>query len=311
MSKAVNAPLVSVIINCHNGERFLTEAIDSVYSQTLKNWEIILFDNASTDSTSIIAGKYDEKLKYFRSGNKLPLGEARNVAIKKACGSYLAFLDSDDIWLQNKLKVQMNEIAKYRTGRGVAVCYTDAMRIDCEGKDLLRYSQERTTFVGDVLAELMKDCFIAMSSAVIDRNICEELGAFKEEQKFVEEWDLWLRAAKKYDFVASTDVLTKIRFHSGNESRNYEGQWNEIIKMFNSLTVPVRLEKEKRRAITLFKIRFQIIRTLYQIREGRLLSLLSFINLLLMVLRHPKVGRYIWKKYIDLKMLNLFFKKYF
>lgn len=92
----------SVIINCFNGEKFLKQAIESVYSQTYLDWEIILWDNASTDKTAQIATSYDQKLRYFRSEETLPLGAARNRAISQAKGEYLAFLDADDYWYEKK-----------------------------------------------------------------------------------------------------------------------------------------------------------------------------------------------------------------
>lgn len=98
-------PLVSVIINCYNSEEFLRETIDSVLAQTYHNWEIILWDNQSTDATSEIAKSYnDERIRYFYAPTHTPLGEARNWAMDKGAGDYLTFLDSDDYWLPDFLK---------------------------------------------------------------------------------------------------------------------------------------------------------------------------------------------------------------
>ena len=97
-------PLVSVIMNCYNGDRFLRQAIDSVYCQTYDNWEIIFWDNASTDSSAKIARSYDDKIRYFLATKNTPLGEARNLALNKASGKYVAFLDCDDLYFPNKSK---------------------------------------------------------------------------------------------------------------------------------------------------------------------------------------------------------------
>ena len=96
-------PLVSVIMNCHNGERFLREAIDSVYAQTYSNWEIIFWDNVSTDDSSSIAQSYDNRLRYYLSEGFTSLGMARELAVQKSNGEYVAFLDCDDLWLPEKL----------------------------------------------------------------------------------------------------------------------------------------------------------------------------------------------------------------
>ena len=109
----MNATLVSIIMNCHNSEHYLKEAIDSVYAQTYSNWEIIFWDNASTDSSAKIAQSYDSKLKYYRGGSLVPLYTARNLALEKCQGDAIAFLDCDDVWLNTKLDHQIN---KYRNG---------------------------------------------------------------------------------------------------------------------------------------------------------------------------------------------------
>ncbi|MEB3828453.1 glycosyltransferase family 2 protein, partial [Phormidium sp. CCY1219] len=100
-------PLVSVIMNCYNGEKYLKEAIDSVYAQTYPNWEIIFVDNASVDQTAAIANSYDNRLKYFRNPLTVKLGESRNIACEHAKGEFLAFLDCDDIWMPDKLELQI------------------------------------------------------------------------------------------------------------------------------------------------------------------------------------------------------------
>jgi len=108
MPTTQNIPKVSVIMNCYNCSKYLREAIDSVYAQTFTNWEIIFWDNASTDNSSNVAKSYDAKLRYFCNDKTTPLGNARNLAVQQACGEYIAFLDCDDIWLPEKLKLQIN-----------------------------------------------------------------------------------------------------------------------------------------------------------------------------------------------------------
>ena len=104
-------PLVSVIINCFNGEEFLREAIDSVLAQTYTHWEIIFWDNQSTDATAEIVKSYtDSRIRYYYAPNHTPLGEARNLAVEKTKGEYINFLDADDIWMPNKLEEQIKLI---------------------------------------------------------------------------------------------------------------------------------------------------------------------------------------------------------
>ena len=105
--------MVSVVINCYNGEDFLRETLDSLRNQTYKDYEVIFIDNCSNDHTAEIAMEFDDRLKYFKTGHNLPLGEARNYAIERCNGEYIAFLDSDDLWDKDKLKIQVELMDKF------------------------------------------------------------------------------------------------------------------------------------------------------------------------------------------------------
>ena len=102
-------PLVSIIINCFNGEKYLKDAIDSVIGQTYKNWELIFWDNQSTDRSKEIFKSYkNNRLKYFLAPTHSEiLYKARNSALEKANGEFVAFLDADDWWLRDKLEKQI------------------------------------------------------------------------------------------------------------------------------------------------------------------------------------------------------------
>ena len=106
-------PKISVIMNCHNGKKYLKKSIQSVIKQSYKNWEIIFYDNKSTDKSEQIAKNFhDRRIKIFSSNRYLKLYEARNYAIKKASGEYISFLDTDDWWVKNKLEKQVYLIKK-------------------------------------------------------------------------------------------------------------------------------------------------------------------------------------------------------
>ena len=103
--------LVSVIINCYNGEKYLRDCIESVLSQTYANWELILFDNLSKDNSSNIFLSYnDNRFKYFKSNSHLTLSEARNQAFLKSNGDWICFLDVDDYWHKKKIEYQIDLI---------------------------------------------------------------------------------------------------------------------------------------------------------------------------------------------------------
>lgn len=120
MEKLKKKPLISVIINCRNGEKFLTICIKSVLNQIYKNWEIIFFDNKSSDnSLNIIKSFNDPRIKIFVNKNKnfLNLYEARNVAISKSKGEYITFIDVDDIWKKNKLLEQVKILNEHSSNK--------------------------------------------------------------------------------------------------------------------------------------------------------------------------------------------------
>ena len=103
-----NQPLVSIIMNCYNGEAYLHESIKSVLSQTYQNWELIFWDNKSKDNSAQIFKSYkDKRFKYFYADEHTTLYKARNLAIEKSQGELLAFIDTDDIWEHNKLELQV------------------------------------------------------------------------------------------------------------------------------------------------------------------------------------------------------------
>ena len=113
---------ISVIMNCHNGEKFLNESISSVINQSFSNWELIFFDNQSNDKSIQIAKSFaDKRIKFFSSEKYLKLYEARNEAIKLSNGKYITFLDTDDFWEKNKLSMQLNFIEK----NNLKICYSN------------------------------------------------------------------------------------------------------------------------------------------------------------------------------------------
>jgi len=107
--------LVSIITPCYNSEKFLEECISSVLNQTYQNWELLIVDDNSSDNSSILINSYskkDERIKPLYLNDNVGAAMARNMAISKAKGKYLAFLDSDDVWLPKKLEVQTNFMKK-------------------------------------------------------------------------------------------------------------------------------------------------------------------------------------------------------
>ncbi len=102
-------PLVSIVMNCYNGEKYLRDSLKSIISQTYENWELIFWDNLSSDNSKKILREFsNSKIKYFKSEKFINLYKARNLAINQCNGDYICFLDTDDLWVKNKLEKQLN-----------------------------------------------------------------------------------------------------------------------------------------------------------------------------------------------------------
>lgn len=215
-------PLVSVIINCYNGERYLREAIDSVYAQTYPNWEIIFVDNASVDQTAVIANSYDNRLKYFRNPLTIKLGESRNIACKHAEGEFLAFLDCDDVWMPNKLELQ---IPLFSENSSVGIVISNAgyikQRDIQEGRVAILPQQALKGMY--TFNDILSDYFIILSSAIIRADSLYALDHwFDATLNITEEADLFLRLAVDWKMTLVNQVLCYYRLHDNNTHKTYE-----------------------------------------------------------------------------------------
>ena len=113
----MNNPLVSIIINCFNGEKYLSQTLNSILNQTYQNWEIIFWDNQSTDNSAEIFNSYkDSRFKYYYAKEHTNLFKARNLAIEESKADFFAFLDTDDLWEKNKLELQMTHFNNPEVG---------------------------------------------------------------------------------------------------------------------------------------------------------------------------------------------------
>jgi len=208
-------PLVSVIINCLNGERYLREAMDSVFAQTFQDWEIVFWDNASTDSSADIAQSYGDRVRYFKSETTSSLGKARNLAISRAQGEYVALLDCDDLWLPLKLEKQLRLLKKYP---GLALCYTNSMFFNSRG-DLYDHFSQVKPKRGMVFGYLLEGNFISSETMVFRRELLNTLDyIFDEALTMVMDYDLTLRLAYRYPIDYVEEALSKWRMHEGSES---------------------------------------------------------------------------------------------
>ncbi len=215
-------PKVSIIMNCYNGERYLKEAIDSIYAQTYADWEIIFWDNASTDKSAEIAKSYDVRLKYFCSEKTVPLGSARNMAMKKATGELVAFLDTDDLWLPYKLERQISVFEDNR----YALSYAGVIHIDKDGQTIGSYVPKYRS--GYLLPNLLRQFDINVPTAIVRKSMLEKSNlSFDESIVASEEYCLFMQLAVDHEINVIPSVLAKYRIHDNALTNKAINKWGE------------------------------------------------------------------------------------
>lgn len=215
-------PPVSIILNIRNGAAFLGEALDSVMVQTFSDWELIAWDDRSSDdSAKIVAGYRDSRIRYFLSPDETSLGRARDSAIRQANGEWLAFLDQDDVWLPRKLEKQM-ALAADRVG----IIYGRAVMFDSRRGNLRDYDythEFQPLPEGDIFAQLFSHaCFIAMSSAVLRRAAVDEVGGIPESIQLVPDYYLYTAVGRRWQARAVQEVVCRYRVHPGSMTASRE-----------------------------------------------------------------------------------------
>jgi len=211
----MSKPLVSVIINCLNGQEFLKKAIDSILYQSYQNWELIFWDNNSVDKTKEIVNSYnDNRIKYYLSEKTYPLGQARNLAITKTKGDFLTFLDCDDWWELNRLE---NIIDKF-TDNKVGVVYSNGYVFNQES-DKYRCFYYLKPKEGWLFKSLIARYNIYMPSTIFRKEALEGLDyIFNPNFSMIEEAELIIRLAKTWKIAYVDKKLCYWRAHKNSLS---------------------------------------------------------------------------------------------
>ncbi len=216
-------PKVSIIMNCLNGEKFIHDSIKSIIKQNYKNWEIIFFDNNSSDnSKKIFLSFSDKRLKYFKSKKVLKLYKARNQAIKKAKGKFICFLDVDDLWNKNKLSQQIKYL---QNNRNCKILYSNYIAVN-EIKNKNYKPFDKLLPHGDITKQLLNEYTISILTTMIDAKVFKE-NKFKENYSIIGDFDFFIRMSKKYKIHCIQKYLAYYRIHSSNFSTNKIKQYIE------------------------------------------------------------------------------------
>jgi glycosyltransferase involved in cell wall biosynthesis len=208
-------PAVSIVLPTHDQARWLDGAIATVRGQTFADWELLVVDDGSTDDTPAVVARHidDARIRYL-PGPHAERAEARNRGIAASSGDLVAFLDTDDRWLPEKLARQVAALA---AAPDAGLCYTIARFVDADDQPLPLRKPPRA-IAGNLFPALMRGNLIIIASVVARRRCLDEVGGFDETLPVYgcEDWDVWLRIARRHPVAVVDDELTLYRVHAGN-----------------------------------------------------------------------------------------------
>ena len=208
-----NAPLVSIIVNCFNGEKYLSEAINSILSQTYNYWEVIFWDNKSTDRSSYIFKRYkDNRLRYYLSEKHSNLSQARVCAIEKSKGDLISFLDVDDYWDENFLNEQVSLF------NDINVKFSCSNLFIVDEKRKTKRVFRRYLPQGNVVDALLCEHFVGILTLMIRRDAYFYVGGFDSNYHIIGDFDLVMKLARYGVLASNNRPLAYHRKHTSNES---------------------------------------------------------------------------------------------
>ena len=235
-------PLCSVIMAVYNGEETLKEAIDSILNQTLKEFEFIIVDDASTDNTELIIKSYDDpRIRYRKNNENKYLGPSLNEGIKIANGKYIVRMDADDISYSNRLKVQY-EFMEAKPSIGIAGSWADIFGI--KSGELI---YETNNF--EIKLKLLFECHILHPSIIIRKSLIDNNELFYDSVlQHSEDYDLFVRSFKLTDFANINKKLINYRSTITSETRETDGFRNKFynqtkIDLFRMMGVTIKMNE--------------------------------------------------------------------
>ena len=204
--------MISIIMNSHNGENFIERSIRSILNQTYKNWELIFWDNKSNDNSLKIINQFnDDRIKYFYSKNYDKLYKARNLALKKAKGEFIAFLDVDDTWEKNKLQVQSDDIIKNKAD----ISFSNYWELKKNKKKIFK----KSLTAKNINNQILNNYPIGILTVLIKSDVFFKKNFFFDESyEIIGDFDFFFRLSTKVKFSCVNLPLATYFIHSNNLS---------------------------------------------------------------------------------------------
>jgi len=240
--------MLSIIIPTFNRASFLREAIQSVLNQdqfealySSGEIEILIVDDGSLDGTKDIVEAFSPRVKYYYQTHK-GVSSARNKGLELAKGNLIAYLDSDDLWKNDKLRIQMNFMNAFPRAM---VCYTEEIWI--RRGVFVNPKKKHKKYSGWIFDKVLPLCLLSLSSAMFSREVFDEVGCFDEELPACEDYDFGIRVAQKYPVhLINKSLIVKRGGHADQLSRKYWGMDRfRIMALEKALTLDLTLEQRR------------------------------------------------------------------
>ena len=237
-------PKVSIIMPTHDRAELLKEAIKSVLAQTYQNWELIIVDDGSTDDTSDVVEHYRRltpRIQYIYQA-QYGVSRARSRGLAFVQGTYVAFLDDDDLYLPKKLERQ---IAFLDAHPEAGLVYSSVEHVDLRTEtSRVIPTQPARTFL-----ELVRGCTIQTSSVLVRKTCFDQVGTFRGDLLGCDDYEMWLRIAKEYPIAFLPERVAVYRFHQSNLSYNWPQRYENLMNVFHGLLAKPGFSGTQRRAI--------------------------------------------------------------
>ncbi len=282
-------PLISILMNSHNGEKYLADSVGSLIKQSYQNWELIFYDNCSSDNTKKIINNFkDKRIKYFRSEKYLTLGQARKSAEVHLRGEFIGILDSDDIWLKNKIKDQI----KYFNDDNVGLIFSASIFFN-DDKEVKIFPYKK--FIKkNLYFDLLNKYQIPLETILIRRKFLDNLN-YKFDERFssISDFDLLLRLSKICLTVYTPEITAKWRYHSDSDTNKYPLKFvfekeiwiQEMLKKNDLVIKEIKILKklrsknisEKSRLLLIYNSRYEAFKNLFQRNNINLIWILTLL----------------------------------
>ena len=222
-----NVPLVSIIMPAYNAEKTIVESIESVLRQTYINWELILINDGSTDTSHDLMSNYDDpRIKYLQQNNK-GVASARNFGLSMAKGEFVAFLDSDDLWLNTKLERSIETFERSNCD----LVYSKIKIFTKTINNAVSYTYKELIKENDDYLRLLIYDYVPTLTVVVKKSVLDKIGYFDTDLNGTEDWDFWIRIAKEHKIKFIPEELAYYRYLETGLSKNRGKHLNEEFKV--------------------------------------------------------------------------------